>query len=200
MPYPNSADSEAARLAALHLLGVLDTPPVPALDALVKAASLVCGVPIALLSLLDQDRQWFKANHGLPDMTQTPRDVAFCDHTIRGDELLEVRDATLDLRFADNPLVTSQPGIRFYAGVPLRNADGPVIGTLCLMDKAPRTLDDSEMQLLASLADEVMALLEHAREATAGNVSPQRMGGDAGTAPQPAEPGLGPLPASPAPA
>ena len=159
MPYPNSADSEAARLAALHLLGVLDTPPVPALDALVKAASLVCGVPIALLSLLDQDRQWFKANHGLPDMTQTPRDVAFCDHTIRGDELLEVRDATLDLRFADNPLVTSQPGIRFYAGVPLRLADGQRIGTLCVIDRQPGRLSDSQREILACLADTASQLL-----------------------------------------
>ncbi len=160
MQQPSPAESEHARLAALRQLGVLDTPPVPELDALVKAASLVCGVPIALLSLVDQDRQWFKARQGLPDVVQTPRDVAFCDHAIRSDDLLEVRDATLDPRFVDNPLVTGQPGMRFYAGMPLRVADGQRIGTLCVIDTQPRQLNDKQREILGCLAETAARLLD----------------------------------------
>ena len=122
-------NNEAQALAALHALEILDTAPEAEFDALVRVASLVCGVPISLVSLIDTDRQWFKANIGLPGVTQTPRDLAFCAHAVLGDELFEVQDATQDPRFLDNPLVISQPGIRFYAGAPITLEDGSRIGT-----------------------------------------------------------------------
>ena len=167
LSHPPSDDPEAARLAALKLLGVLDSAPTPDFDALVKAASLVCGVPISLLSLVDADRQWFKANIGLPNVTETPRDVAFCAYAIQSDELLEVRDASLDIRFAHNPLVTGQPDIRFYAGVPLRLADGQRVGTLCVIDRQPRRLSDQQREILACLAEAASRMLEQQRPSAA---------------------------------
>ena len=113
---------DEARLRSLVNLEVLDTAPEAEFDALVKVAAMVCGVPISLLSLVDESRQWFKANVGLPGVNETPRDVAFCAHAIHGDALFEVPDATKDARFADNPLVTGDPTIRFYAGAPLSTA------------------------------------------------------------------------------
>ncbi len=154
---------EAARLAALHALGILDSTPEPAFDALVHAASLACGVPIALISLVDAERQWFKASCGLPGMTETPRDRAFCAHTILGDDILEVTDATADPRFAGNPLVTGHPDIRFYAGVPLRLRDGAAVGTLCVIDRQARRLEDKQRTILRSLAASVSATLESCR-------------------------------------
>ena len=121
---------ESATLAALRRLQVLDTGPEAQFDALVEAASLLCGVPISLISLVDSDRQWFKANVGLPGVTETPREQAFCAHAVLGDELFEVPDASADPRFADNPLVAGQPDIRFYAGVPLRLRSGHKVRTV----------------------------------------------------------------------
>ena len=108
--------NEAQRIRSLTHLRVLDSAPEAEFDALVQAAALICDVPISLISLIDTDRQWFKANIGLPGVTETPRELAFCAHAILGDGILEVRDTLLDARFHDNQLVVDEPGIRFYAG------------------------------------------------------------------------------------
>jgi signal transduction histidine kinase/CheY-like chemotaxis protein len=145
-------DNETSRLAALQQLGVLDSGPEQEFDALIQVASLVCGVPISLISLIDSDRQWFKANIGLPGVSETPRDLAFCAHAILGDQLFEVPDATRDPRFFDNPLVTSAPDIRFYAGQPIVLKDGNRIGTLCVIDRVERQLSGQQREIMSALA------------------------------------------------
>lgn len=157
--------NEEARLAALNTLDVLDSRPEAEFDALVRAASLVCGTPISLISLVDVERQWFKANIGLPGVTETPRDVAFCAHAILGDDIFEIPDATKDPRFFDNPLVVGQPDIRFYAGVPVRLSDGHRVGTLCVIDRQPRLLDDKQREALRCLASAASHALEGRRSA-----------------------------------
>lgn len=144
--------SEAQRLASLRALDVLDTPPEAAFDALVRAAAAVCAAPISLISLLDRDRQWFKANHGLDGVAQTPRDHAFCHHTVARGEWFEVEDAYRHPQFQHNPLVTTEPHIRFYAGAPVRLADGAVVGSLCVIDRQPRRLDAQQREVLGQLA------------------------------------------------
>ncbi len=151
---------EYQALEALLALDVLDTPPEAEFDALVRVASLVCGAPISLISLVDADRQWFKANLGLPGVSETPRDVAFCAHAVLGDELFEVQDAEEDPRFADNPLVAGSPDIRFYAGAPLRLSDGSRIGTLCVIDREPRRLNGTQREMLRLLAGVASRALE----------------------------------------
>ncbi len=160
MPAARLPGSETERLRALQRLHVLDSAPEAEFDALVQAAALVCGVPISLLSLVDQERQWFKANVGLPGVTQTPRDTAFCAYAIHEDGILEVRDAASDSRFADNPLVTGNPDIRFYAGATLKLSDGANVGTLCVIDREPRTLDDKQREVLRLLAVAAAKALE----------------------------------------
>ena len=155
---------ESQRLAALHELGVLDTSPEAAFDTITRTAAQLCGVPIALVSLVDAQRQWFKSNFGLPGVAETPRDVAFCDHTIRDAALLEVPDATLDARFAGNPLVTGEPDIRFYAGAPITLPGGERIGTVCVLDRAPHHLDGHQRTMLQSLAAIVGAMLAQRRQ------------------------------------
>ncbi len=152
--------NEVVRLARLRALDILDTEPDLELDSLTQAASLVCGVPISLISLIDADRQWFKSNTGLDGVTQTPREFAFCSHAILGDALMEVPDARVDVRFADNPLVSAAPDIRFYAGVPLTLSDGTAIGTLCVIDRVPRQLDERQRAILSSLGKAATAALE----------------------------------------
>jgi PAS domain S-box-containing protein len=152
MPPAPLPPDEARRLEALRDLCILDSPPDDEFDELARAASLVCDTSIALVSLVASDRQWLKANIGLPGVCETPRDVAFCAHTILGDELLEVPDATQDQRFAENTLVTGAPHIRFYAGAPLRLPDGSRVGSLCVIDREPRQLDEKQRQILRSLA------------------------------------------------
>ena len=159
LPPPN----EAARLQALRDLDVLDSGPEEEFDALIKVASLVCGVPISLISLVDTERQWFKANIGLPGVTETPRDVAFCAHAILDDGLFEVPDASQDARFFDNPLVVSQPDIRFYAGEPITLSDGSRIGTLCVIDRQPRQLNSMQRDVLHMLALAAAQALEGRR-------------------------------------
>jgi len=159
----SASPSEAGRLAALRDLGILDTPPDPEFDALVRAASLVCGVPISLVSLVDEARQWFKASIGLPGVQETPRELAFCAHAILCDDLMEVPDATHDTRFADNALVTHAPDIRFYAGMPLRLASGEAVGTLCVIDRTPRSLTDTQRDILRCLGRSAAASLESCR-------------------------------------
>ena len=151
MSAPVPAD-EAHRLARLHALCVLDTDAEPLFDELTRAAALVTGSPIALLTLVDAERQWFKSNIGLADVAQTPRTSAFCAHTILCSDLMEVADAQSDPRFADNPLVTGRPYIRFYAGAPLQLSDGQRVGSLCVIDRVPRALDETQRQVLKSLA------------------------------------------------
>ena len=156
--------SEARRLAVLNAYQVLDTPPDPTLDTLTRLASRLIGVPVALVSLVDERRQWFKSRHGL-QASQTPREVAFCDHVVRSGEPLVVEDALADPRFRDNPLVTGDPYVRFYAGVPLRVPQGVVLGTLCAIDHQPRALDAEQLQTLRELGDlAVQQLVLHQRE------------------------------------
>lgn len=163
MPAARLPDDETQRLAALRALGLLDTPPEPELDAIVRAAAAVCGTPISLVSLVDAERQWFKANLGLEGVEETPRELAFCAHALLDGSLLEVEDATRDARFAENALVTGAPDIRFYAGMPLALADGARIGTLCVIDRVPRRLDDSQRAALAALAEAAVRIMEGRR-------------------------------------
>ncbi|MGN6528175.1 MAG: PAS domain-containing protein [Burkholderiaceae bacterium] len=153
---------EARRLEVLRELGVLDTLPEPVFDAIVASAARACGVPMATISLIDLNRQWFKARIGL-EALETPREVAFCDHAIRSDHLMEVPDATRDERFAANPLVTGHPDVRFYAGAPIRLEDGSRVGTVCVIDRVPRALDDRQRETLESLAAIVASLLDQRR-------------------------------------
>lgn len=140
---------EEARLTTLRRLLILDTPPEARFDRIVEFAAAEFDVPIALISLVDRDRQWFKARIGL-GACATGRDISFCGHAILGEGIFIVEDALLDERFADNPLVTSDPHIRFYAGFPLQ-VGGHAIGTLCLIDQTPRQLDGIDLAILASL-------------------------------------------------
>lgn len=150
---------EAARLAALRRYDILDTPPEPAFDRIVRLASHLLGTPISLVSLVDDSRQWFKARVGL-DAEQTPRSLAFCAHAIHGDDVFVVPDAGQDQRFSNNPLVTGAPHIRFYAGAPLRTPEGHRLGTLCVIDRQPRVMDDETRSLLADLSALVVDELE----------------------------------------
>ncbi len=150
---------DAARLAALRRYEVIDTGPEPAFDELTGLAARICGTPIALISLVDDTRQWFKSRIGLQE-SETPRDIAFCNHTIGASELFEVPDARADLVFRDNALVTGPPHIRFYAGAPLTSPDGYNIGTLCVIDREPRRLDAVQRDALMTLGRQVVRLLE----------------------------------------
>jgi PAS domain S-box-containing protein len=153
------AQDEEARLAALEAYKILDTPPEAAFDDLVRLASDICGTPIALLSLVDRNRQWFKAAVGLVS-SETPRSVAFCAHAILQDGVFTVPDAQADDRFADNPLVTSDPNVRFYAGTPVRTKDGIKLGTLCVIDRVARELTPLQKTALETLGRQVEAQLE----------------------------------------
>lgn len=151
---------EATRLRALDAYDILDSLPEQSYDDIVTLASQICGVPIALISLIDSERQWFKARVGL-ETAQTPRELAFCAHALLNPaEIMEVPDATLDPRFAANPLVTGEPGIRFYAGAPLVTPSGSALGTLCIIDRMPRRLTHAMAKALQALARQVVRLLE----------------------------------------
>ncbi|KAF0866824.1 diguanylate cyclase [Pseudomonas sp. LD120] len=151
MLYPSKPNDEALRVQTLRELNVLDTLPEERFDRVTRLARRLFNVPIALISLVDSDRQWFKSAVGL-EASQTPRDMSFCGHAILDDQILMVRDAERDERFQDNPLVTGEPRIRFYAGCPLSVPNGSRLGTLCLIDTQPRDLDDEERALLRDLA------------------------------------------------
>jgi PAS domain S-box-containing protein len=160
MRKPSDPTLESTRLAALRRHGILDTPPEPELNEIVQLAAYICGVPIALITLVDENRQWFKARVGLA-VAETPRDVAFCAHAIlTPDDVLIVSDATLDPRFAHNPLVTGDPCIRFYAGVPLLTPERLALGTLCVIDRVPRDLTSDQIQALSILGRQVTTRLE----------------------------------------
>lgn len=152
--------NESARLARLEALAVLDSDAEPLFDALARAASQIAEAPIALLTLVDARRQWFKAQVGLPDVGETPREFAFCAHTILEEGIFEVSDARADARFADNPLVWGELDVRFYAGAPIILADGLRMGSLCVIDHRPRTLTDRQHELLAGLAKVAAEALE----------------------------------------
>jgi PAS domain S-box-containing protein len=154
-----AAIAEADRIAELRRYDVLDTPDEPAFDRIVHLAALLLDVPIALISLIDTDRQWFKARHGI-EATEAPRAFAFCDHAIQGQEVMAVADAVKDSRFSDNPLVTGEPQIRFYAGAPLITPAGFVLGTICAIDRAPRELIARDSAILTALAAQVVHELE----------------------------------------
>lgn len=156
--------SEAARLAALHSLGVLDTPREDRFDRMVRLARRVFDVPMAAITLIDEDRQWHKANAGFDGFREGPRDEAFCSHTVEQPEILVVPDATRDARFAGNPQVVGDPHIRFYAGEPLRAPGGERVGALCLVDTRPHDLGEPERALLREMADWVERELAHQRE------------------------------------
>ena len=152
-------ENEAQRQAALERYRVLDTGAEQVYDDIVKVASYVCGTPIALVSLIDEERQWFKARVGL-ETEQTPREQAFCAHTIMNRQTLVVEDATQDERFAYNPLVIGEPRIRFYAGAPLVTSDGYGLGSLCVIDRERRTLGPEQLATLEALARVVVTQLE----------------------------------------
>jgi len=163
-PAPIPAD-DRQRLEALRALLILDTSPEKRFDRVVEFAAQEFGCPIVLVSLIDESRQWFKARSGL-DVCETPRDVSFCGHAIVSDDLFIVPDACQDSRFADNPLVTGAPFIRFYAGAPLRLDSGFRVGTLCLIDTRPREFDDVDQAILASLRDLVAQELAQLKATT----------------------------------
>lgn len=153
-------DNDSSRLETLRSLNILDSKPEERFDRLTRLAKHVFDVPIALVSLVDADRQWFKSRQGL-DATETPRDISFCGHAINSDGALVVEDTLRDPRFADNPLVTGEPGIRFYAGYPIRYLDGSVLGTVCIIDHQARQFGSRDLLILQDLA----TLVEHEMQA-----------------------------------
>ena len=161
MPQAPLPDNELARLQSLRALQILDSAPEEEFDALVKTAAIICEAPICAISLVDSDRQWFKAVTGMPGVTQTPRSAAFCGYTIRADGLLEVPDALADPRFADNELVLGEPNIRFYAGMPLKLGDGSNVGALCVIDTRPRVLSEQQKEALRYLSIAVIKAMEN---------------------------------------
>lgn len=172
--------NEAERLAALSEYHILESAPDQGFDDLTRLAGQICGTHIALVSLVDHDRQWFKARIGM-QAQQTPRSQSFCAHALHDPfSLMVVPDATLDERFADNPLVTAHEGIRFYAGTPLLTPKGAALGSLCVLDRKPRQLTDHQLSALRILGRQVSYLLELHRVShalaialnTAGNRGP----------------------------
>jgi GAF domain-containing protein len=167
---------ETARQAALDTLGVLDTLPEQAYDDLTRAAAALFGAPIALISMVDRNRQWFKARTGL-QVSQTPREHSFCAHAVVDpDQALVVTDARDDPRFRDNPLVTGDPNIRFYAGIPLIVEGGHAVGTLCVIDRVPREARPEAMAQLQFLAQQVMQVLAEQTEGVAPLATPALKG------------------------
>jgi GAF domain-containing protein len=158
MPYPVPAN-EAERLRTLRAYKILDTKPEERFDELTQLAALICGTPISLISLIDTNRQWFKSRFGL-DLRETPRAQAFCTHAIMQPEMFVVPDASKDERFAQNPLVTGDLHVRFYAGAPLAARDGHLLGTICVMDREPHTLTDAQKKALQILGRLVIANIE----------------------------------------
>jgi len=157
---------ETTRLEALRGLNILDSPPEERFDRITSIAAQLFGVPISVVSLVDQNRQWFKSRHGL-EAAETPRDVSFCGHTILQDDVFHVPDASQDPVFADNPLVLGDPKIRFYAGAPLITPDGHALGTLCILDKVPRELTPAQakaLRVLSRLAVTQLELRRHSKE------------------------------------
>ena len=160
MPTVERPADETQRLAALRRARILDTPPEEGFDDLVRIAAAICQVPFAVVSLVDEDRQWFKARLGI-DIEQTMRDQSFCTHSlVQPERMTIIADARLDPRFRDNPFVTGEPFVRFYAAAPLLDPDGLPLGSFCVMDRQPRTLDDAQTRALEALARQASRLIE----------------------------------------
>lgn len=159
-PIPSN---EHERLSALLELRILDTPEEKPFDDLVNMASRICDAPIALVSLIDEHRQWFKAKVGI-DATETPRDISFCGHAIADTKIMMVEDSSKDERFFDNPAVTGPLQVKFYAGAPLVTAGGLSIGTLCVVDHKPRKLSDDQLNYLSILSKQIMTQMELRRK------------------------------------
>ena len=166
-------ENEIERLETLQIYQILDTPPDPHFDNLIRLLARLCQTPIAFISLIDEERQWFKSKHGLT-INETPRAIAFCSHTICQNDPLIVPDALIDPRFSHNPLVTSHPKLRFYAGVPLVTKQGFALGTLCVADYVPRELNPEQQETLKILANQVMANIELHRNQTQGQQQRQQ--------------------------
>ena len=162
MGAPILSKDDAARVSALQKYAILDSEPEQAFDDLTLLASYVCKTPIALISLIDEDRQWFKSRVGI-SATETSRDIAFCSTAIQQQDVLVVPDTLQDERFRTNPLVVSEPNIRFYAGAPLINEDGYALGTLCVVDRTPRNLAPEQEAALKALSRLVLMQLEFRR-------------------------------------
>ncbi len=165
MKTPDFPDNEASRVKTLKSLEILDTPAEERFDRVTRMSKRLFGVPIALVSLVDENRQWFKSCVGL-DVSETPRDISFCGHAILGDDVFIIPNATEDTRFADNPLVVNEPDIRFYAGCPLTSQNGSKLGTLCIIDRVPRDLTAEDIEALKDLASMVESELEAEKMAT----------------------------------
>lgn len=155
MQAPDVPANEEDRIATLHSLNILDTARHDRFDRFTRMSTRIFDMPIAIISLVDRYRQWFKSTAGF-DAEETPRDISFCGHAILGDGIFEIRNTRRDERFRDNPLVLEQPHIRFYAGAPLEAPNGHKLGTLCLIDRVPRRLSEEEKTMLKNLADMVV--------------------------------------------
>jgi hypothetical protein len=154
--------NDAERVAALERYAILDTEPEEAFDDLTLLASFICKTPIAYISLIDEDRQWFKSKIGIT-VSETPRDVAFCSVAIQQPDVFVVPDTLQDERFRNNPLVTSEPRVRFYAGAPLITEEGYALGTLCIVDRTPREFTNEQREALRALSRLVLAQMEFRR-------------------------------------
>lgn len=159
MATPSLVKDEAARLAALQKYAILDTEPEEAFDDLALLASFVCEAPLAMISLIDENRQWFKSKVGV-SVSQTDREIAFCSTAIQQSDVFVVPNALQDERFRNNPLVVGEPNVRFYAGAPLINEDGLALGTICVVDRVPRELGPDQRAALQALSRRVLAQLE----------------------------------------
>lgn len=163
MTVPTPAPTtDKARVAALQKYAILDSEPEQAFDDLTLLAAYICKTPIALISLVDEDRQWFKSKVGM-SLSETPREIAFCHTAIQQSEVMVVPDTLQDERFRNNPLVVSEPRIRFYAGAPLITEEGYALGTLCVVDRTPRDFGVDQKEVLQALGRLVLAQLEFRR-------------------------------------
>src|SRR5215470_7248487 len=162
MAIPQPIKNDAARVEALHKYAILDTEPEQAFDDLALLASFICKTPIALISLVDEDRQWFKSKVVL-SLSETSRDIAFCATAIQQSDVFVVPDTLNDDRFRNNPLVVSEPNVRFYAGAPLIDEDGNALGTICVLDRVPRKFHPGQQAALKALSRLVLAQLEFRR-------------------------------------